>query len=148
MNCKKCGHQEDNNGKFCHQCGAVLKNDKKIPIFNLIILIIFLMGLLALVLISTGTIFGKPHLNIGDSTGTNWFGQLKIQFQIYNSGDAPAKNVYADIQIIDKDQITIIKSKSIFVGNLQPGESKTITTTIEGTIPQDSLFRIIPRTQA
>jgi len=83
----------------------------------------------------------SPSLHVGDRTGTNWFGSLKIQFQAYNSGNAPAKNVEATINVIGSEG-ELLTSKTIFVGNLDPGESKSFTTSIYGSYPENSKYTI------
>lgn len=92
---------------------------------------------------------GTPHVQIGDTSGLNWFGSLKIDFQIYNSGNADAKNVEATVALFENESsISPLETKQIFIGNLAPGESKTLTVKFQGNYPETLKFRITPWTRS
>lgn len=156
MFCPQCGLENKSDAKFCQECGARIKpapkqltSPKNGKWVNIIIISIIALAFLWYILILLGGAhipgFGKPEIHIGDKQGIIILGTINIQFQIYNSGDASANNVYAIVQVINPDSGKILSSKKVFVGNLAPGESKSITSSIKGDFPSSSKFTIIPQ---
>ena len=88
--------------------------------------------------------FGKPDINIDEIKGNSGFSGSVISFQIYNSGDAPARNVAVTITIYSGERTNPVESKHVFIGSLQPGESRHITTEMKTTGIKDGQFQIIP----
>ncbi|HDQ07303.1 MAG TPA: hypothetical protein ENN44_00735 [Methanoculleus sp.] len=64
------------------------------------------------------------------------------EFQIYNSGDATAKNVYATVQLV-KPNNAIRDSKRIYVGNLNPGDSTVIYVELDCDYDDDTKYSVI-----
>ena len=103
-----------------------------------------LYSLSAIGLIHNIPFFGKPDINVDEIKGTTGFTGTKISFQIYNSGDAPARNVAVTITIYSGERTNPVESKHVFIGSLQPGESRRVTTDMETTGIKDAQFQIIP----
>lgn len=153
MFCPQCGLQNKDEAKFCQECGTRIVPEKKPPVSSktdtsigiIIILVMVLAFIWSISMMGVIHIpfFGKPSVHVADTEGVSFLGTAKIKFQIYNSGDGTANNVYANVQIINPDNLAVLQSKKVFVGNLAPGESKTMTTTISGNVPTDSKFRVI-----
>ena len=79
--------------------------------------------------------FGKPDVRVSnlDSKVSDFDLSGKIQFtitfQTYNQGDGIAKNVNVIIDVLDASGKTL-KSVTVFVGNIEPGDIKSSTTKI------------------
>jgi len=141
MFCPDCGKENTDNKYFCGNCGTCLvrsPTNKPVPLKsknnN------FIIGLIVFIIL--GAIFynpimgylntnylGKPSLHIGEFNAVPdfWSGEIQFKFQVYNSGNGAAKNVYATIGIEDAISGKSLTSKQVYVGNLNPGESKDIT---------------------
>jgi hypothetical protein len=144
MFCPDCGKENDSSKSFCTKCGAALirnpanKTEPSKPtnhtffigliIFIVLCLIFYnpIMGYL------NTNYLGKPSLHLGEfDTVPNFLsGDVQYKFQVYNSGNGAAKNVYATIGVTDTKSGESLASKQVFVGNLDPGESKIITATL------------------
>lgn len=156
MFCQKCGAENKDTAKFCQDCRLRFSNDENHKIgsqkkgtwivfgFCALILLLFIWSLLTSGMFNL-SIFGKPSIHIDEAHGISLFGSATIKFNIYNSGNAAANNVYALVNVIDPDTGKTLHSKRIFIGNLNPGESKSITTSLPDDIPATMKFTVIPQ---
>ncbi len=157
MLCPKCGTENSDQNKFCGKCGTEIQSPPALepsskPLLNggYLIGLLWLFGLFIVLGVagclvislnhSAHSPFG-PSLHVDDNTGVNWFGIVKFQFRVYNSGYAPAKNVEATINIMGTKG-ELLTSKAVYVGNLDPGKSTTITTNVYGSYPEGSKYTI------
>jgi hypothetical protein len=157
MFCPKCGNENPDTNQFCGKCGTTLPSQASSlqtppPLKNkgmgyvwVLIIIILLIAIWCMLIspYNPTQLKYSSDLHIGEATGINGFNSLTIKFQIYNSGNAKATNVQATVKILDVNN-KILASKGVYVGNIDPGDSKTITTSIQGTFPQSSKYQIIP----
>jgi len=147
MFCPKCGKEKPDDKQFCGECGTSLvrsPTNEQVPpksknnnfIIGLIVFIILgaifynpIMGYL------NTNYLGKPSLHIGELNAVPDFmsGDLQFKFQVYNSGNGVAKNVYATIGIEDAISGKSLTSKQVYIGNLNPGEIKDITARLPYT---------------
>ena len=73
------------------------------------------------------------------SNGLFW----TAEFQIYNTGDATAKNVYATVQLVKDNSNAIRDSTLIYVGNLNPGDSSVIYVELDRDYDEDVSYKVI-----
>jgi predicted nucleic acid-binding Zn ribbon protein len=149
MFCPECGKYNDDKRTFCSECGIFLRKYQKKQVQSkssptikwspLIIIVLFLLiigifspGILDLANLLDSNFFGSPNLHLGEFNiePDIWSGKMVYKFQVYNSGNGNAQNVYASIGIENTITGNIIASKEVFVGNLKPGESRTITASL------------------
>ncbi len=155
MYCPECGTENKDIATFCLECGAKIKPKPKkknaaIFAFLAVVVIIFLTwAFLSSALfapMSSASPFGRSQVHVDELTGTQGLQSATIKFNIYNTGDTAAKNVYAKIDLSMDDFKTIFTSKSLFVGTINPGESRPITTEIPlAYTTQKFQFRVIPQ---
>jgi len=147
MICPQCKNQNDDNQAYCENCGTQLKqpnispennNQRKsylkdiIAIFLIIFVIWLVAGQQSIILSLLGSPFGQPSAHIGEMSVTSniWDGTTTFNIQVYNSGNAVAKNVYVDLTVYNSDKSKTLASKNLFVGNIEPGQTRTATSTI------------------
>ena len=158
MFCPKCGMDNPESNAFCGKCGIKLqqnisknspKKESRVWI-ALVILAVVSTGLVSLFLLTQifaihAPFVGKPSVHIDDQSGAQGFAGTKITFRIYNSGDSTAQNVAAAITIYSPDGLIALESKQIYVGNLNPGDSKQLTVDML-TTGNNLTYRIVPVT--
>lgn len=157
MFCPECGSENPEQNNFCWKCGTKIRrppapesSTKPLLRGGYLVGLLWLFCLF-LVLGAAGCLvislnhsaqnpFG-PSLHVDENTGVNWLGIVKFQFRVYNSGYAPAKNVEATINVMGSKG-ELLASKTVYVGNLDPGESTMITTNVYGSYPEGSKYTI------
>jgi ribosomal protein L40E len=158
MFCPECGTENPEHNKYCWNCGTkiqrppapepsakpLLKGGYLVGLLWLfgLFLVLGVAGCLVISLNHSAQNPFSPSLHVDDNTGVNWFGIVKFQFRVYNSGYTPAKNVAATIKVIGSKG-ELLASKTVDVGNLDPGESTTITTNVDGSYPEGSKYSIL-----
>ncbi len=159
--CPKCGTENPNDNKFCGKCGKDIspvtkskkingsKRNKYLISYAIVILVIVSIGLIASNYLpslfpSSLFPFGKPSVHVDDIKGTIKFTSTQISFRIYNSGDAIARNVAVTISVSTDGIPNDVQTKHLYIGNIEPGESKQITTEVESTNIKNKSFQIIP----
>jgi hypothetical protein len=112
---------------------------------NLTLLLILAAILIGLVSISPFSyyIFGKSDVHVDDINGVQGFTGTTITFQIYNSGNAASENTRVTVEMYPEEG-QILESKTIYVGKLNPGQSKQMTTKMESSNVNNGTIRIIP----
>jgi hypothetical protein len=56
----------------------------------------------------------------------------RVNGYVYNSGNGPANTAFIDLSLVDKNRGTIRDSKSLNLGYIGQGGSKTFETTLDG----------------
>jgi hypothetical protein len=80
----------------------------------------------------------EDHWNLG--LGCYW----KAYGTVYNSGDVPARDVIAYIQLIDTSSGNIRDSKTISVGDLARGDSRSFEVSLDGECSQNYRVEVRP----
>ncbi len=65
-------------------------------------------------------------------------------YQVTNLGAVPAGPVQVNIELVNADSGAVRDSRTIFVGNLVPGESRTVSADLDGESTEDYTVRAIP----
>jgi hypothetical protein len=65
-------------------------------------------------------------------------------YQLSNSGTVPAGPVQVNIELVNADSGAVRDSRTIFVGSLEPGESRTVAAELDGECSEDYTVRAIP----
>ncbi len=149
MYCEKCGAEILDESKGCEKCGKNIDQQKKKD-YAWILVLLFIVGMLAFFIWAILTnpyspIALKPNIQVDDTSGSQGIGYSDVSFQIYNSGNLKASNVYAKIDIVTADSEKVIASKTIFIGSLNPGDSRSMKTRVEHTNSNNLKFRVIPQ---
>jgi hypothetical protein len=63
-----------------------------------------------------------------------------VSYQVYNSGDGAAKNVYLNVQLVLDGSEIIDDSKQVYIGTLAPGASQTVSLDLDGDY--DKSYRV------
>ena len=56
---------------------------------------------------------------------------------VYNAGNSSEENLKLDFNLVNTGTGTIRDSRSIFIGNLEPGQTRTFETILDGDCSQD-----------
>lgn len=67
-----------------------------------------------------------------------------VQYQVFNTGNTTARNVKLYVQLTHINDNAVRDSKEIFVGNLGPGASQTVTAELDGECTKDYNTQAIP----
>jgi hypothetical protein len=67
-----------------------------------------------------------------------------VQYQVFNTGNTTARNVKLYVQLVHINDNAIRDSKEIFVGNLGPGMSQTVTAELDGECTRDYNTQALP----
>ena len=113
-----------------------------IAIFVIVLLIIFMFGA-KFILFGNSLPMGRPNIGIDDINGVEGWTGTTITFRIYNSGNAAAENVRTTVEIYPEEG-PVLESKSIYIGKINPGESKQMSTKMESSDIKNGSVRIIP----
>jgi hypothetical protein len=84
----------------------------------------------------------EDHWNLG--LGCYW----KPSGTIFNSGEADASNVVAYIQLIDTSTGNIRDAKTIALGNLAKGDSRSFEVSLDGECDRNYRVEVRPMEQA
>jgi hypothetical protein len=149
MYCPECGTEIKDQSIGCDKCGKKFEKPKRKDYGYLIVFLIIVgfsfFSIWAFLINPSSPIASKPQVHVDEISRGYAFGQSAIMFHIYNSGNGVANNVFAQIYVINGDSGTTIASKRIFVGNLNPGDSKQMGTTITHANYQNIKIRIVPQ---
>lgn len=140
MICPKCQKENPDSQAYCGSCGFSLnhpaqkespkKTNSKGNIVAIICILIAI-GFFIILILPTVALFGTPEVHLSELHGTPnpLTGEFIFKYQVYNSGNGKATNVYTTISLKDKSGNTIA-SKQVFVGNIDPGQTIPITATL------------------
>ena len=67
-----------------------------------------------------------------------------VQYQVFNTGNTTARNVKLYVELVHINDNAVRDSKEIFVGNLGPGTSQTITAELDGECLRDYNTQAVP----
>ena len=67
-----------------------------------------------------------------------------VQYQVFNTGNTTARNVKLYVQLVHINDNAVRDSKEIFVGNLGPGMSQTVTAELDGECIRDYNTQAVP----
>lgn len=84
----------------------------------------------------------EDHWNLG--LGCYW----RTYGTVYNSGDAEARNVVVYVQLIDTSSGNIRDAKTIAVGNLVKGDSRSFEVSLDGECDRNYRVEVRPMEQA
>jgi hypothetical protein len=76
----------------------------------------------------------------GLARGCTW----TATYQVSNSGSIPAGPVQVNIELVNADSGAVRDSRTIFIGNLAPGESRMVSAELDGECTRDYTVRAIP----
>ena len=112
------------------------------------IIIIFVSLLTATVFLAgcTNTASGGQDTSAGDlrahfeykeswSVGQGCYG--KVTGYAFNAGNGSAESVVLNFNLIDTKTGTIRDSRQVFIGTIEPGQSRTYETVLDGECTQD-----------
>ncbi len=74
------------------------------------------------------------------SRGCSW----DAVFQVSNTGDAAARNVELYVELVNAGNGSVRDTKKIFIGTLQPGESRSVRMDLDGECTEDYTVRAVP----
>ncbi len=66
------------------------------------------------------------------------------QYQVFNKGTTTTKNVQIQVELVNGQTNAVRDSKSVFVGTIAPGESRTVTVDLDGECFKEYGLRAIP----
>jgi uncharacterized protein YceK len=67
-----------------------------------------------------------------------------VQYQVFNTGMTPAKNVRLGVMLVHINDNAVRDSRDIFIGNLGPGTSTTVAVELDGECLKDYNVRAVP----
>jgi hypothetical protein len=85
--------------------------------------------------------FLNQQENWGVSRGCTY----TVGYQVYNTGNTTADNVRVGIMLVHINDGVVRDSKEIYVGNLAPGQSATVTAELDGECLKDYTVRAVPQ---
>ena len=77
------------------------------------------------------------HYQSEDSWNFEYGCYNHITGYVYNTGKSPTEDLRLNFNLINNESGTIRDSRSVFVGNLGAGETKTFETALDGECTQD-----------
>jgi hypothetical protein len=67
-----------------------------------------------------------------------------VQYQVFNTGTTPAKNVRLGVMLIHINDDAVRDSRDIYIGTLAPGSSTTVAVELDGECLKDYNVRAVP----
>jgi len=67
-----------------------------------------------------------------------------VQYQVFNAGATPAKNVRLGVMLIHINDDAVRDSRDIYIGTLAPGASTTVAVELDGECLKDYNVRAVP----
>jgi hypothetical protein len=67
-----------------------------------------------------------------------------VQYQVFNTGNATARNVRLYVELVHINDNAVRDSKEIYVGTLGPGTSSTVTAELDGECIRDYTTLAVP----
>jgi uncharacterized protein YceK len=67
-----------------------------------------------------------------------------VQYQVYNTGTTPAKNVRLGVMLVHINDDAVRDSRDIYIGTLAPGASTTVAVELDGECLKDYNVRAVP----
>ena len=74
------------------------------------------------------------------SRGCTW----EATFQVSNTGDTGARNVELYVELVNAGNGSVRDAKKIFIGTLNPGESRSVRMDLDGECTEDYTVRAVP----
>jgi uncharacterized protein YceK len=74
------------------------------------------------------------------SRGCTW----EATFQVSNTGDTMARNVELYVELVNAGNGSVRDAKKIFIGTLNPGESRSVRMDLDGECTEDYIVRAVP----
>jgi len=106
---------------------------KKIAVVIVFLIsIAFISGCISVVVSDSSQGDLHNHYKYGDDFSIGLGCYERINGYVYNSGNAPADNVWLTFNLVNTRTETIRDSKSIFIGTLGQGQSRNYETTLDG----------------
>jgi hypothetical protein len=67
-----------------------------------------------------------------------------VQYQVFNTGSVPAKNVRLGVMLTHINDNAVRDSRDIYIGTLAPGASTTVAVELDGECLKDYNVRAVP----
>ena len=67
-----------------------------------------------------------------------------VQYQVFNTGSAPARNVRLGVMLVHVNDDAVRDSRDIYIGTLAPGASTTVAVELDGECLKDYNVRAVP----
>jgi hypothetical protein len=67
-----------------------------------------------------------------------------VQYQVFNKGSTPAKNVRLGVMLIHINDNAVRDSRDVYIGTLDPGASTTVAVELDGECLKDYNVRAVP----
>jgi uncharacterized protein YceK len=67
-----------------------------------------------------------------------------VQYQVFNTGSTPAKNVRLGVMLVHINDNAVRDSRDIYIGTLEPGTSTTVAVELDGECLKDYNVRAVP----
>ena len=67
-----------------------------------------------------------------------------VQYQVFNTGSTPAKNVRLGVMLVHINDDAVRDSRDIYIGTLAPGASTTVAVELDGECLKDYNIRAVP----
>jgi hypothetical protein len=67
-----------------------------------------------------------------------------VQYQVFNTGTTPAKNVRLGVMLVHINDDAVRDSRDIYIGTLAPGASTTVAVELDGECLKDYNVRAVP----
>lgn len=67
-----------------------------------------------------------------------------VQYQVFNTGTVPAKNVRLGVMLVHINDNAVRDSRDIYIGTLVPGASTTVAVELDGECLKDYNVRAVP----
>ncbi|MEI6292069.1 MAG: CARDB domain-containing protein [Methanomicrobiales archaeon] len=67
-----------------------------------------------------------------------------VQYQVFNTGTIPAKNVRLGVMLVHINDAAVRDSRDIYIGTLAPGASTTVSVELDGECLKDYNVRAVP----
>ena len=67
-----------------------------------------------------------------------------VTVQVYNPGNSTAGNVQVYLELVDASSGAVRDTRTVYVGSLSPGESKTVVAELDGDCVNEYNLRAVP----
>ena len=83
-------------------------------------------------------------LKQGENWGITRGCYYTVQYQVFNTGSTPARNVRLGVMLVHINDNAIRDSRDIYIGTLEPGSSTTVAVELDGECLKDYNVRAVP----
>jgi hypothetical protein len=83
-------------------------------------------------------------LKQGENWGITRGCYYTVQYQVFNTGSTPAKNVRLGVMLVHINDDAVRDSRDIYIGTLEPGSSTTVAVELDGECLKDYNLRAVP----